>query len=1139
MKMKLHKLFCLFLTAVLLLPMAAPAALAVSEASVISIRSAADLISLAGSCSLDTWSQGKTVRLEADIDLTGTGFTPIPTFGGSFEGQGHTISGLSITGGGSVQGLFRYIQPSGTVQDLTVEGSAVPTGRKNTLGGIAGSNRGTLSGCTFSGTITGTDSIGGIVGINEAEGQIINCTFSGSVTGQHYVGGIAGQNFGSIIQCENSGSINTTEVEADPDPGDLNRDQINAAENVPVCTDIGGIAGYSSGILQSCANTGSVGYAHMGYNIGGIVGRQSGYLDGCTNSGAVRGRKDVGGIAGQLEPEVRLLYNEGTMGQLLDELDVLRDQANSALDDFRSSSDQISNSLQSISDRAKETQGAADALIDSSVDWANGNIDEINSLTARISWLVDEITPVLDSFSDVMDLAEELSRQLDDVLYEAGKAADLGEDAADQLHDAAQALRTAAARGREAADHLKEALDALRNALGRPEDTAAALEELSGAAAELSASLSEIMDGLSSTIKFLWKSGILAPGSSPDDEALQAALDAVQTALSGANDAVLSFVGAVTDMALAGSDPGKLEKARQALQAAADDLAAALRSLSNAAGDVKDSFDSLRDLLHRTGNAVDELRDASDTIQKISSRAADLSEDLHSIFQELSEQPEITIHPIDSTLQEQGDQLSDSISDLLESGDNLEASLSSASDSLTADLEAITDQLGVITDLLRDLYNGSEEDPEDRFVDVSDQEPESTGTGVLSGSRNTGTVEGDINTAGIAGSMAIEYDFDPEDDLIEEGDRSPDFLFQTKASVLRCVNAGEVSGKRDYTGGVVGRMDLGRVGQCESYGDVSSTDGSYVGGIAGASWGSIRDSWAKCRLSGEDYVGGIAGLGFTLSNCHTLVEIDEADSFPGAIAGDLEPDGTVSGNTFTSETLGGVDGISYAGTAEPVDFDTLCATSGAPENFSSLDLTFQADGRTVAIIPFQYGGGIDALPEIPEKEGFTAVWPDLDYTRLTFSQVLEAEYTPYVSALSDGGSPAEILAEGSFSNRASLSHTTSDVSWTDGGTQYTGTAHTVSVEDPELTPPGYTVHFRLPDPGKHYTLWILNGDTWTRHDCTTDGQYLLFPSEGAGITFCVTESNLPLWIILTAAGAVILLAAAAVILKKRRARKHT
>ena len=113
-------------------------------------------------------------------------------------------------------------------------------------------------------------------------------------------------------------------MDAELNLDNLNQEQLNAAENVPVCTDIGGIAGFSSGILQGCVNTGAVGYAHVGYNIGGVVGRQSGYLNGCTNSGTILGRKDVGGIAGQLVPEVQLLYNGGLAGDLLDELDVLR-----------------------------------------------------------------------------------------------------------------------------------------------------------------------------------------------------------------------------------------------------------------------------------------------------------------------------------------------------------------------------------------------------------------------------------------------------------------------------------------------------------------------------------------------------------------------------------------------------------------------------------------------------------------------------------------------------------------------------------------------------------------------------------------------------------------------------------------------
>ena len=121
----------------------APAALAAGSADAVYLRTAEDLAELSQNCTLDSWSQGKTVYLEADIDLTGTDFAPIPTFGGTFEGQGHTISGLSLTGSGNVRGLFRYIQPTGAVRDLPRVGrGSIPRDRKNTLGGLAGSNQG-------------------------------------------------------------------------------------------------------------------------------------------------------------------------------------------------------------------------------------------------------------------------------------------------------------------------------------------------------------------------------------------------------------------------------------------------------------------------------------------------------------------------------------------------------------------------------------------------------------------------------------------------------------------------------------------------------------------------------------------------------------------------------------------------------------------------------------------------------------------------------------------------------------------------------------------------------------------------------------------------------------------------------------
>ena len=216
--------------------------------------------------------------------------------------------------------------------------------------------------------------------------------------------------------------IRYSEVDAELDLDAINREQLNAAENVPVCTDIGGVAGYSSGIIQSCTNSGSVGYDHVGYNIGGIVGRQSGYLDGCANSGDILGRKDVGGVAGQLEPEVRLLYDQGQMGELLDALDGLGDLLDQTQQDLRGTSDALSDRMDAISARTDEAREAVGDLADSAADWTNENIEELNSLTARISWLTDQLAPILDDAVDVMDLVEDLADELGNALDEVGAA---------------------------------------------------------------------------------------------------------------------------------------------------------------------------------------------------------------------------------------------------------------------------------------------------------------------------------------------------------------------------------------------------------------------------------------------------------------------------------------------------------------------------------------------------------------------------------------------------------------------------------------------------------------------------------------------------------------------------------------------
>ena len=1101
---RIHNRLAILLIFALLLSLAAPVGAAGSR---ITIRTPEDLVELSRRCSLDSWSRGKTVVLSADLDLSDVEFSSIPTFGGTFDGQGYTISGLTITGSGNVRGLFRYLQSGGVVQNVSLEVTIEPTDLQDSLGGLGGHNRCRVRNCTVTGSIQGETNIGGIIGVNESSGKIINSTFSGSVTGEHYVGGIAGQNLGSILQCVNQGKINTVAVEGEADLEDLDSRPLNSTENLPACTDIGGITGFSTGVLQSCKNTGPVGYEHVGYNVGGIAGRQSGYLNGCTNQGVILGRKDVGGIAGQLEPEIFLRYGEDLLNQLWSELGTLGDQVDHLLSDLNSTNTSTTAQLQMLSSHAGTAQDAAGELMDAAKDWANGNLSTVNDLSARISWSLQQLEPILETLRPLPEELTDAVDALEEGLDQAEQAGDLASDAGQSLRTALQEALRAADHMNEGLEHIRASQDALKSALGDPNEIKLALEQMAKGIGQLgdgTVAFSEAMEHL--------RDGWAAlPDVSSIDAFLQAFEDLSTAGTSTANglkNIQKAFIR-LKDTITANGDPTEaLKTALQELEKAAASFQSGADQLQTAGKHLLSALDTLEDAGIYLDGVVDAFRDAGDAFNNAFSRLGEGADAFHEMVKTLAEEPSIQFTPIGSDMTARGDALDAALSDLLGSADDLGDLLSQSSDTILGDLSAVSQQLQSITDLLRQETSLKKSGEGDRIEDISDQvDGRSQRTGCLSDARNEGVVKGDVNVAGIAGSMAIEYDFDPEDDLVEVGDRSLDVRYQTKAVILSCINLGEVTGKKDDAGGIVGRMDLGQVSHCENYGSVSSADGSYVGGIAGASWGSIRDSWARCTLSGDHYVGGIAGYGSTLKNCHTLITLQEGSAYVGTVAGSVDPEGTVTGNTFTQEALGAIDGISYAGQAEPVTFGALCA-AGAPETFAQLELTFRADGKEVAVVPFQYGKGIARLPEIPAKKGYSAAWPDLDYSHLTASQTLEAIYTPYTSSLTDGGDLPDILVDGSFSAQAKVSHTTKETAWTDSkGESHQGTAYTVTVKDPVLDAVSYTVHCRLPEANGRYAVWVQTGENWQRQDSEKDGSYLLFPSTEETITFCLVEEG--------------------------------
>ena len=400
-------LLCAALVLCLTLP-----AMAKDKADV-TISNTEEFISFVQSCRLDSFSVGLTVSLEADIDLSNTDFAGIPIFCGTFMGNGHTISGLSISGKGSEQGLFRYLTQTAVVRDLNVAGRVVPQGSRSGVGGIVGNNAGAIKNCTFTGEVSGSNQVGGIAGRNEVSGVIRGCTVSGSVSGSHFVGGIAGENFGVIRMCENLSNVNDTPQENNIDISDITVGTITGTESANTVTDLGGIAGSSSGTILGCKNRGNVGYPHMGYNVGGIAGHQMGYIGNCENYGTVSGRKEVGGIVGHMEPSVLISYKTDTLQLLRAQMVILADLTDRAVANVHTNSAAIQALIAALENHVSNAETAIDVL---TIDPEDPQIKDLDTYIAAIQTLGSSMVGIENTvrnlYQAVKDTGDDLQSDL-------------------------------------------------------------------------------------------------------------------------------------------------------------------------------------------------------------------------------------------------------------------------------------------------------------------------------------------------------------------------------------------------------------------------------------------------------------------------------------------------------------------------------------------------------------------------------------------------------------------------------------------------------------------------------------------------------------------------------------------------------
>lgn len=959
----------------------------------------------------ETYTGNKTFILTKDLNLNGTKLKPVQDFEGVFDGGGHTIKGFSYKGKQSGTGLFRSIGKTGEVKNLTLECDISPTEDMKNIGGIAGINAGIIRNCSVQGSVFGMEAVGGIAGRNTESGEILNCTNEAEVHGMRRTGGITGFNEGLIRDSENKGEINTgsktaweinderkkqeeeallesdEEAESDsneniskfvPDNMDIGYDDVlDMIKDEQEVNFSGGIAGVNSGGIYGCGNHADVGYDHLGYKSGGIAGYDRGMIDSSVNTGNIYGRKNTGGIAGQLEPYIREEFSEDSFSRAQKEADLLVGLITTLQDSLKNEDD-------TVQERIDNIRGSADRL--------RGSIS---------------------SYKD----------------YYRGK---------DDLMEA------------DMREHTNEIRDIVNDI----------------------------------DVNFKTKSTANAISN------IQKDLNDIDKIMNAAEKAAAG--GIAVDMT------GYIGKVRSIYEDLDDNTDKLLKNAQNAGKEYNELRKSAKRLRDQSNSLDDFLRNAYDSYKT----------DLRSTDDDLTAQTD--------TIAEFMDELSDA--------------LKHADSVVRSGMDGITSTL---VDLNEDINNGFDEargeidrlknydDVNDIYDDISDNPDPSPARGRITSCRNEGSIITDINGGGIAGMVDTDIDLQSDFKVESEGDYSMQRKRTKLATITECSNYGAVSVKNDCAGGIAGSMDAGAVESCQNFGPVETRDGDYAGGISGKSGFMIRNSFSMAEVSGNCYVGGIAGYGNRIIDNKALTTISAGvKEKSGAIAGDTdEKEKTVSGNIYVENSVGAVNGLTFENEARGVSFEEFINLPGVPEKAKKMSVSFVSDGKVIKTLEVPYGGAVKAedYPPIENKEDSFGVWEEKDLSDIRQNTVVNAVFISYVTTVASGESFPVLLVSGKFYKDASVQYEKKDGSEAaHGGELPEGYEKLLSsydfsvISDHSAGEDEVSLRLLADDYGKDDTAAVMNPDgSFTVIDTVRDGRYMVFPYrlDNMGGSFCILKKS--------------------------------
>ena len=995
-----------------------------SDSGIVSITSEDDFVLLTENCKTESFSTGKTFRLDADLDLSNYENLFLPVMDGTFDGNGHQIIGVTLSEEMSDYGLFRYVTENGVVKNLTVEGEILGGDEQENIGILAGSNAGAIENCVTRGTLNAETAVGGITGKNEETGSVSRSENEAAIDGKMQTGGIAGLNEGSISDCVNSGKINTNQKikkQAEGDGSSVNISIPNAVTGLTAderANETGGIAGNSSGDISYCTNTATIGFERLGSSSGGIVGRQLGSLSYCANKGVVYGHKNVGGISGVLEPYEESSYDRDYRQELSDELDRLGDLIDDVSNQGEKLGDNLSDNADLLSDQLKTLRNSLRGYMDDYSDMAsdgkdaihdnvksmkktidgmqydvkikqlNTAIEQISNDIAQMEKIMEQLKPYVDQGNAKLDglfkqYEEKIQGWIDSIDDLKQYQENLPEEAPDAVTPAAPTPDAGAAdtgsedTSQKGADSGSSDAPAADNGSGNSDAPAAD----SGSGSSDAPAANSSSDSSSSDDN----SGSSNDSSASGDGNDQASIGRmIPVAYRVVTSTTLPDGTQLPDVNLPDVQvPSELTAALQQLQALSKDVRTQMSTIAGLLGEMPGQTNQLMSDIKSITGSMDKMTDELDDI-----------------------------------LDDFDDEMDTMKDDLRQKGNTISDTLDNTSDTLHTDFDGVRDSLdrvkdqfdvirGTVSDALDELKNRI--DDKSIYVDVSELTDATAGDGKIISSTNSGEVYADTQGGGIAGTIvktnpqkASAWFFqDKNDDEDDDEDDSDSITRHVLAAIFSSSNTADITVKGDYAGGIVGKADYGIIVAAENYGDILTDGGKYAGGIAGRCDNTIRDSYVLSGVSGDGYVGGVAGRGEDISGNYVCAYLD-MDSYvksSGAVVG--KADGVVKDNYFVDNGYGAVDGVTRSSEAESMDYDSLIQLGNMPLNFTQFTVRFMNGEQVVWQNTFAYGDELpeENYPDLPKSKDGYVYWEEKDVSPIHRNVTVHAVYRAYMPAL--------------------------------------------------------------------------------------------------------------------------------------------